>query len=65
VNYAEVVHSEVIHNGKLSVVYNLTRSKFAHPYALSIELQQDPGSGVWLISGYGKNGDLGPAPPVC
>jgi serine/threonine protein kinase len=65
VNYAEVVHSETIHNGKLSVVYNLTRSKFAHPYALSLALQQDPGSGVWLISGYGKNGDLGPAPPVC
>jgi hypothetical protein len=65
VSYAKVVHSEVIHNGKQSVAYNLARSKFAHSYALNFTLQQDPGSGVWLISGYGKNGDLGPAPPVC
>lgn len=64
-HYSEVVNSESVQNGQLSVAYRLTRSKFSHSYVLSFTLRQDLSSRAWLIARYGENNDLGPVLPRC
>jgi serine/threonine protein kinase len=64
-SYAEVAHSETTHDGEQNMAYRLIRSKLTYAYTLSFTLQQDPGSGQWLIASYGKQDESGPAPPVC
>ncbi len=63
ISYTEVAGSKTTQNGKRMVAYHLTRTKVSRPYLLSFSLQQDPGSGEWLISHYGN--DLGPDLPMC
>jgi serine/threonine protein kinase len=63
IRYTEA--TSTVKNGQQSLIYTVTRNRFPHAYNLNVILQQDPGSGKWLISSYGKNDDLGPAPSAC
>jgi hypothetical protein len=49
-------------NNTQSYAYDVTRSKLAKTYKLTLTLQKDP-NGNWDITNYGD--DLGPAPPTC
>jgi hypothetical protein len=49
-------------NNTQSYTYDVTRSKLAKTYKLTLTLQKDP-NGNWDITRYGN--DLGPATPTC
>jgi hypothetical protein len=49
-------------NNTQSYTYDVTRSKLAKTYKLTLTLQKDPNSN-WDITSYGN--DLGPATPAC
>ncbi len=49
-------------NNTQSYTYDVTRSKLAKTYKLTLTLQKDP-NGNWDITNYGN--DLGPATPTC
>ncbi len=50
-------------NTTQSYTYDMTRSKLAKTYPLTLTLQKTP-DGDWDIISYDNN-DLGPAPPTC
>lgn len=63
-DFNEVSGSAIVSadNNTQSYTYNITRSKLAKTYKLTLTLQKDP-NGNWNITSYGD--DLGPATPTC
>lgn len=63
-DFNEVADSAVssADNTTLSYTYDMTRSKLAKTYKLTLTLQKDP-NGNWDITSYGS--ELGPSTPTC